>query len=62
MNGDVDLIAEARQRLVNRVVDNLVDEMVQSRRAGRPDVHRRALPDRFQAFEDLNFVRAVIVD
>ena len=30
---DVDLIAEAGQRLVDRVVDDLVDEMVQSRRA-----------------------------
>ena len=61
VNRDVDLIAEAGQRLVDRVVDDLVDEVVQTGRAGRPDVHRRALPHRLEALEDLDLVRAVLV-
>ena len=35
--------------------------MVQARRAGRADVHRRPLADRLEAFEDLDLVRAVVV-
>ena len=58
---DVDLIAEAGQRLVDRVVDDLVDEVVQSRRPGRADVHRRPLADGLEAFEDFDFVGAVVL-
>ena len=58
---DVDLIAVAGESLVDRVVDDFVDEMVQPLRPGRADVHRRALADRLEAFEDLDFVRTVVV-
>ena len=58
---DVDLIAVAGQRLVDRVVDDLVDEVMQARRAGRADVHRRPLAHGLEAFEDLDLVRAVVV-
>ena len=61
VNRDVDLIAEAGQRLVDRVVDDLVDEVMQPGRPGRPDVHRRPLADRFEPFEDLDLVGAVVV-
>ena len=61
VNRDVDLVAEAREGLVDRVVDDLVDEMVQARRPGRSDVHRRTLADRLEAFEDFDFVGAVIL-
>ena len=61
MDRDVDVIAVAGQRFVDRVVDDLVDEMVQARRAGRPDVHGRALPDGFEALENLDFVGAVVI-
>ena len=57
---DVDLIAEAGQRLVDRVVDDFVDEMVQPGRPGRADVHRRPLADRFEPLEDLDLVGAVV--
>ena len=57
---DVDLVAVAGQRLVDRVVDDLVDEMVQPRRAGRPDVHGGTLAHRLQAFEDLDLGGAVV--
>src|ERR1044071_6770859 len=62
MNRDVDLVAEARERLVNRVVNNLVDEMVQARLASRPDIHGGPLPNRLEAFENLDLVGAVVVD
>ena len=58
---DVDLVAVAGQRLVDRVVDDLVDEVVQPGAPGRADVHRRALADRLEAFEDLDLVGAVVV-
>ena len=58
---DVDLIAMAGQRLVYRVVDDLVDEMMEPWRAGRADVHRRPLAHGFEAFEDFDLVGAVIV-
>ncbi len=57
---DVDLVAEAGERLVYRVVDDFVDEVVQARSTGRADVHRRALADSLQSFEDFDFVRAVV--
>ena len=62
VNRDVDLIAEAGQRLVDGVVDDFVDEMVQARRTGRPDVHGRPLADRLEPFEDLDLVGRIIVD
>ena len=61
VNRDVDVAAEAGQRFVDRVVDDLVHEVVQTRRTGRPDVHRRPLADGFEAFEDFDFVGAVVV-
>ena len=57
---DVDLVAVPGQGLVDRVVDDLVDEMVQTGRAGRPDVHRRALADRLEALENLDLRGAVV--
>ena len=49
---DLDARAVARQRLVDRVVDDLVDEVVQPARAGRADVHARALADGLEALEN----------
>ncbi len=57
---DVDLVAEAGERLVYRVVDDFVDQVVQALGSGRADVHRRTLADSLQPFEDLDFVRAVV--
>ena len=60
VNRDVDLIAETGEGLVDRVVDDLVDEMVQPGRPGRADVHGRTLPHRLESFEDFDLVRAVV--
>ena len=56
---DGDLGAEAGERLVDGVVDDLVDEVVQAHHAGRADVHARALADRLEAFEDRDVLRVV---
>ena len=61
VDGDVDLGGEPGQRFVDRVVDDLVDEMMQPGRPGRPDVHRRPLAHRLEAFEDLDALCAVLV-
>ena len=56
---DDDAVAEARHRLVDRVVDDLVDEVMQSARAGGADVHPRAQPDVLHALEDLDVLGVV---
>ena len=60
VDGDVDLVAIAGQRLVDRVVHDLVNEVVQSGRAGGPDVHRGPLAHRLETLEDLDLVGAVV--
>ena len=57
---DGDLAAEAGQRLVDRVVDDLVDEVVQPRLAGRADVHGRPHADGLEALQDANRVGPVL--
>ena len=61
VNRDGDVLAETGQRLVDRVVDDFVDEVMQPGRTGRSDVHRRALADGFQAFEDFDLVCAIVL-
>ena len=60
MDGDPDGVAEARQRLVDRVVHHLVDQVMQPVLAGGPDVHPRPLADRVESLEDLDAVGAVL--
>ena len=60
MDGDVDLAAVAGQGLVHRVVDHLVDEVVQPGLAGGADVHGGPDADRLQPFEDADVPRAVL--
>jgi hypothetical protein len=55
-----DLITIARERLIDRVIDRLIDELVEAGPVIRvTDVHPRALPDRFEAFQDPNALRAI---
>ena len=49
---DVDPRRVAGHRLVDRVVDDLVDEVVQAGEPGRADVHPGAFPDRLEALEN----------
>ena len=52
MDRDVDASAMPGERLVDRVVDDFVDEVVQPADAGRPDVHARPLAHGLKALED----------
>jgi hypothetical protein len=60
VDGDADRVAEPGQGLVDGVVHHFIDEVVESRRAGRADVHGRALPHGLEPLEDLDLVGAVI--
>ena len=59
MERDDDLVAEAGHGLVDRVVDDLVHEVVQAAGAGGADVHPRALADGLEALEDLDVAGVV---
>ncbi len=52
MDRDHDLGAVTGQRLVDGVIDNLVDEVVQTAFARGADVHARTLAHRFETLED----------
>ena len=56
-----DQVGVPGQRLVDGVVDDLVDEVVQAPLTGRADVHARALAHRLEAFEHLDGVGPVLV-
>ena len=54
LDRDLDRRRVAGHRLVDRVVDDLPDEVMQAARIGRADVHARASTDGLEAFEDLD--------
>ena len=56
---DRDRVAVAGQRLVDRVVDDLVDEVVQAAHAGRADVHAGTLAHGLEALEDRDVLGVV---
>ena len=59
MQRDEDLVAEAGDRLVDGVVDDLVDQVVKATRTGGPDVHTGTLADRLEALEDGDVPRVI---
>ena len=52
MNGDMHMFAMPRHGLVDRVVDDFVDEVMQAARGGIADVHTRAEANGLDPFED----------
>ena len=56
---DLDRVVAAGQRLVDRVVDHLVDEVVQAAHTGRADVHAGPLAHRLETLEDGDVLRVV---
>src|SRR6185503_233926 len=57
VQGDDDPVAEPGHRLVDRVVDDLVHEVVEASDARGPEVHAGSLADRLETFEDLDVLR-----
>ena len=55
----VDVGTVAGQRLVDRVVDYLIDQMVQTLLTNVADIHGGALAHRFEALKDLNIRRGI---
>ena len=54
------MMAIAGQGLVDRVVDDLIDQMVKTRHARRADVHAGTLADGFQTLENLDLAGVVL--
>ena len=54
------MVAIAGQGPVDRVVDDLIDQMVKTRHARRADVHAGALPDGFQTLKNLDLTSVVL--
>src|SRR3989338_1917445 len=54
MYDDLYILAIAGHRLVNRIIYDLIDEMVESAYRGIADIHRRTFPDRLQPLQDLD--------
>jgi hypothetical protein len=48
----LNLCAIPSERLIDCVIDDLIDEVVKAAFAGRADIHTWALTDRLKAFED----------
>src|SRR5205823_9709120 len=60
MDRDLDAIVAPLERLVDRVVHDLVDEVMEAAEARRADVHARPKPDRLEAFEDRDVPSCVV--
>ncbi len=59
VDDDIDRGAEPCQRFVHRVVDDLVDQVVEAFGTCRANVHARSLANRFKAFEDLDIFAGI---
>ena len=62
MDVNVNLRAEARKRLVDAVVENLVDQVVKTADIRAPDVHVGALAHRVETLENANVVGTVLLE
>src|SRR3979490_2159874 len=60
VDGDFDLVGVAGQRFVDRVVYDFIDEVMQTKFAGRTDVHCGTFTHRFHAVEDFDRVGGVV--
>ena len=59
IEGYVNLVAKTGKRLIDGVIDNLVDEVMQALGTRRSDVHAGTLADMLQTFENLDVLCAV---
>ncbi len=61
MDRDVDGLTESRHMFVDAVVDDFIDEMMQSVDPRTADIHRRSFPDGIETLKDFNLIGAVAV-
>ena len=61
VDGDGDVLAVARQRFIDGVVHDLIDQMMKARAGGRADIHTGTLAHRFQTLQNLNLRAAVFL-
>ena len=61
VDGDLDVLAVSGHRLVDRVVNGLVDQMVQTFFGDVANVHCRALAHCFKSFKDLNVTGRIVI-
>ena len=55
----IDLAAETCQRFIDRIVHDLIDQVVKPPGRCGPYIHSRSLSDSFQSFKDLDLIRIV---
>ena len=60
-NANINCVAVPRQGFVDGVVNDLIDQVVQSARSGGSDIHTGSLSNGFQPLEDLDIVCTVFV-
>ena len=60
MDRDLDRAGVTGEGLVDRVVDDLVDEVMEATETRRTDVHTWPEPDRLEAFEDGDVLSGVV--
>src|SRR6185503_12430668 len=60
MERHLDAVVASLEGLVDRVVDHLVDEVMEATEARRADVHARPEPDRLETFEDRDVPSGVV--
>ncbi len=54
MERHIDVLGITREDFIDGVVDDLVDQMMQTLNSGRANVHRRPFADGFDSLEDLD--------
>src|SRR6266516_103288 len=60
MNRHLHCVAIASHHLVDTIIDNLVNQVMQTALIGSADIHTRAHPHSLKAFENLDVLLAVI--
>ena len=61
VDGHLDGFPESRHMFIDAVVDDFIDEMMQSIDSGASDVHRRPFADRIESFEDFNLIGTIAI-
>jgi hypothetical protein len=59
LHEDLDVVTVARESFINRVVDHLVNQVVQTPWPGGANVHAGALSNGFEALQNLNVTGSV---